>query len=103
MEKTIELMIPFIDEEGHGDKEPKNFTVDFRFIGKHRPATREEPEEFPELEIISVKDEEGNEFDFEDYHEEIKSALSENDSMGGDGHDDWLQLLEERNQDLNEN
>lgn len=39
----------------------EDLTVEYRIDGYYVPATRESPEEYPEFDIVSVKDEAGKE------------------------------------------
>jgi len=67
------------------------YSVEYNISGKFYPATREDPAEYPELEIISIKvlDDEGKKFDlsadeYNDIEDKISSSIWEYEQERGE-------------------
>jgi len=67
------------------------YAVEYKISGKYYPATREDPAEHPEIEIISIKivDDEGKRFElsadeYNDIEDEISSSIWEYEQERGE-------------------
>lgn len=60
-------------------------SVEYKISGFHRPSTQFDPEEHPEVELLSVKDIGGNEIDLAgDEENQIVSYIEQNQDSGPD-------------------